>query len=140
MNNEYIIIEIETSACAYYIWSVSKKKCMDYIWNEYIFIEQKNIVFLQIDQRAHARSYSALYNINFQDLNPIFYSSPLSDRHWVVSEQVAYIVDQKKGRNLPPFLPKVSTRLKVRGNCLFQYFCNKSELTSLPGQPMTNLG
>ena len=48
----------------------------------------------------------------------------------VVSEQVAYIVDQKKGRNLPPFLPKVSTRLKAGGNCLFQYFCNKSELTS----------
>ena len=73
--------------------------------------------------------------ISFSGFEP-----PLSDQHWIVSEQVAYIVDQKKGRNLPPFLPKVSTRLKAGGNCLFQYFCNKSELTSLPGQPMTNLG
>ena len=38
------------SPCGLYLECI--KKCIDYICNEYIFIEQKNIVFLQTDQRA----------------------------------------------------------------------------------------
>ena len=113
---------------------------LEYIEKEMHGLYLEWIYFHRAKEHCISKKRPESHSSPFQDLNPIFYFAPFSDQHWVVSEQVAHIVDQKKGRNLPPFLPKVSTRLKVRGNCLFQYFCNKSELTSLPGQPMTNLG